>query len=271
MLRRGFFFLVFLALSSCSLSAQQIEYERAEKAERDKRYPEAVQHYKNVVDRYVKSDLALKSAERAGRVSLYELHSDKDRFTKAIQFFKHIVLYSPDQKARIEAQQKIAEINFSQLMNYNQAVIEYSRLLELPHSPIEGFNYRLSIARSYYYLSNFFQALVEIDLLLKKGYDKSLLFDALLLKANIYLTNKQLDEAIDVLKRLLDEYPERSKSETIGLVLALCYEEQKNFPKAIETLESIKEYYPRKQFIENRIKTLKERQTYLPGAKGLKK
>jgi tetratricopeptide (TPR) repeat protein len=98
-----------------------------------------------------------------------------------------------------------------------------------------------------------------------------MLFEAQLLKANIFLTSRKLDEAIAALKKLMEDYPERSKTETIGLILAVTYEEQKNFTKAIETLQSIKDIYPRKAFIEQRIKTLRERQSYLPGARGLRK
>ena len=184
---------------SCTFSAQDIEYQRGEKAEQKKNYAEAVEHYRNVVDKYVKTDTALKAAEKAARISLYELH----KYDDALVLYKHTVLYGKNEIERIQAQQKIAEICFSQTMNYTQAVIEFNRLLELPHTPLEGFNYQLSIARSYFYISNFFQAQIEIDSLLKKNYDKSLLFDALLLKANIFLTTKQIDEAIEVLKQLI--------------------------------------------------------------------
>lgn len=256
-----------LYISACTISSEQIEYARAEEATQKKDFPSALKHYKAVVDRYVKSDLAIKSAKEAARITHYE----QKNFREAANFYKHVVLYSQNPNERLESQKKIADLQFNQILDYNQAIIEYSRLLELPHSTQEDFDYRMAIARSYFYLSNFFQSQVEIDGILARKYDKDWLFEALLLKANIFLTTKNLDEAILVLRRLIAEYPERSKAETIGLILAVCYEEQKNFAKAIETLQSIKDIYPRRAFIENRIKALKERQAYLPGARGLRK
>lgn len=259
--------LVLSGCGGCSLSSEQLEFRKAEEEARKKSFEEALKHYQNVVNRHVKSELALRAAKESARLNHYELK----RYGDAIASYKHVVLYSSSSRDRVEAQKKIADLHFNQTLDYAQAITEYSRLLDLPHTPAEEFNYHLVIARSYFYLNNFYQAQVEIDSILAGKHDPSMVFDSLLLKANILLTTKKLDDAIVVLRQLIEKYPERSKAETIGLILAVCYEEQKNFVKAIETLESIKNTYPRRSFIENRIKALRERQSYLPGAKGLKK
>ena len=256
-----------MLFSGCTPSTEELEYSRAEKASQANDQEGALKHYKVVVDRFVQTDLALKSAKEAARISHYELK----RYPEAIGFYKHIILYSPTASDRVEAQKKLADLHFNQTLDYKQAIVEYSRLLELPHSPKDDLDYRLNIARAYFYLNNFYQARVEIDTIISRGSDKDMLFEAMLLKANIFLTTKQLDDAILALGELMTKYPERSKTETIGLILAVTYEEQKNFAKAIETLEAIKDIYPRKAFIEQKIKTLRERQSYLPGARGFRK
>lgn len=256
-----------LFIGGCNLSAQKIELEKGQKASKAADFKTALHHYDNVVERYVKTELALRAAQEAARIAYYEM---KD-YRKAVEYYKHVVIYSPSAPDRLEAQRRIAEINFENLQNYSQAVIEFNRLLELPHSQKEGLTYRLAIARSYFYLNSFFQALVEADGILSRGYEPRGHFDALELKANILLQTKKYDEAIAVLKEILAKYPEESKERQIGLVLTVCYEEKKDFAKAIETLESIKETYPNKEFVEARIKNLKERQGYLPGARGWKK
>lgn len=271
-LRNNLFLILFalafvLSNASCTLSSEELEFKRAEEAAQAGKQEAALEHYRNVVTRYVKTPLALKSAQEAARISHYEVK----KFPDAISFYKHVILYSPNEAQRIDAQRKIADLYFSQTLDYTQAIAEYSRLLDLPHSKKDDGEYRFAIARSYFYQNNFFQAQVEIDRILQSKPDKDLAFDALLLKANIFLTTKKLDEAIEVLKEISQKFPERAKAETIGLVLAICYEEKKDFAKAIETLESIKNDYPRKSFIENKIKALKERQTYLPGARGFRK
>jgi tetratricopeptide (TPR) repeat protein len=259
--------LVVLLVSGCTVSSEQLEYKHAEEAVAKNDYPGAIVHYKAVVDRYVKSPLAIKAAKEAARISHYQLNRPKD----ALPYYKHVVLYSSLADERIEAEKKLADIYFSQTLDYTQAIVEYNRLIELPHSSAEDFTYRLSVARSYYYLTNFYQAKIEIESILSRNFDKDQVFDALLLKANIFLTSKDLDDAVLTLKQIIEKYPQKAKTESIGLILAVAYEEQKNFAKAIETLQSIKDTYPRKAFIEQRIKTLQERQSFLPGAKGWKK
>jgi tetratricopeptide (TPR) repeat protein len=262
-----FLFAFVVLTAGCNLSAQKIEFDKATKASEAKDYKTAVEHYDNVVKHYVKTDIALQAAGEAGRLSYYEL---KD-FPKAVEYFRHVILYSKDASVRLLAQKNVAELYLSNIQNFQQAIVEFNRLLELPHSKTEDLTYRLSIAKCYFYMNNFFQALVESDGILKRDYDPKALFDAMELKANVLLQQKNYDDAIAVLKEILVKYPESSKERQIGLVLTVCYEEKKDFAKAIETLESIKDTYPSKDFIEARIKNLKERQSYLPGAKGLRK
>jgi tetratricopeptide (TPR) repeat protein len=259
--------LVAFLTGACTVSSDKIEYSRGEEAAAKSDYEGALKHYKTIVDHSVKTPLAIQAAKEAARLTHYQLK----RYKEAAELYKYVILYSPIESDRIEAQRKLADLLFNETLDYSQAITEYNRLIELPHTTAEDLAYRLAIAKSYFYLSNFFQSQVEIDTILKRGTDKALLFEALQLKASIFLTTKKLDDAITTLKEIMDKYPERAKNETIGLTLAVTYEEQKNFAKAIETLESIKDSYPRKDFINQRIKILRERQSYLPGARGLKK
>lgn len=260
------FLVCIVAVSGC-FSSERLEYLKAEKSAQKSEFEIALKHYRTLVDRYVRTPLAIKSAKEAARISHYELA----RYPEAIELYKHVILYAANENDRIAAQQKIADIYFNQTMNYEQAIIEYSRLLELKHTPHEELNYRLTIARSYFYTSNFFQAQVEINQILKLKPPPEILFDALVLRANIFLTNKTYDDAVAVLRQLIKDYPKRAQTENLALTLAVAYEDQKNYLKAIETLESIRDTYPRRAFIEARIKSLKERQSYLPGARGWKK
>ena len=256
-----------LTVSGCGFSAEKLEFDRGSRAESTKAWPAAITHYQAVVDRWTNTERALEAARKASRIAHYET---KD-FPLAIRLYKHIVLYSKSPEARGAAQRKIAELYLENVMDYENAIVEYQRLLDLPHDKAEEADFRLALARSYFYRSEFFQAQTEIDQLLKSDPDPGRAYDALLLRSNICRTTKKPDEAIKALTEMMQRFPQRSREETIGLLIAVSYEEQKNFPKAIETLQSIKDEYPHKEFIDRRIKALRERQSMLPGAKGLKK
>lgn len=259
--------LVLALFSSCNFSSENLEIERAEKAAHEKRYADSYKHYLRIIEKNPKAPIALKATAEAARLAHYEL---KD-FKGAIGHYKSLVLYSTSQSDRSFAQSKIAEIYFQSLNDYQNAIIEYNRLLDLPHSMQEEFAYRLAIAKSYFYLNNSFQAQAELNQLEKKFAHKDQVFEILFLRANIMLTSKDLDGAIKVLRDLEKRDPERFKKELMGLILAKCYEEQKNLLGAVEVLESMRPYYPRTEFLDRRIKSLRERATLLPGAKGWRK
>lgn len=254
-------------LFSCTQSFEKLEYERAEKERKEHKYVDAVRRYQKILSKETRSEISLLSAHQAAEITDLNL---KD-YPLAVLFYKYIVVHSPIDFERLEAQKKLAGLYFNQLSDYKQSVVEYSRLLELPHSNKEGTQYRMNLARSYYYQGNIFQSLIEIDSIIKDKQDSSSEFEALALKANIFLGAKRIDDAIVSFKELIQKFPNRSLKENLAVSLAVCYEEKKDFGQAIATLENIKSSYPNKEFIENRISRLKDRKAMLPGANGFHK
>lgn len=220
-----------------------------------------------MVQRNPETEQAVIAAREGARIAFFET---KD-YRLALNLFKHLVLYSKDEHERREAQKKIATIYYEHLADYQNAVAEFYRLLDLPHSPEEEFEDRFAIAKSQYFLNRFFQAQAELDALLKKDIPKDQMFDALMLKANIFLARKSMDNAIKTFQQVIAQFPERSKKEDVALNLAVCYEEQKKFNEAIQVLKGLRDSYPTPEFIDMRIKRLQERASYLPGARGLRK
>ncbi len=253
--------------SSCSLSYQDVEYSRARSNEKTGDFKSALEHYSRIIKRDPDSDMAVISARNAARIALLEIKN----FNKAIAFYKYLVVYSEDSKERFNSQKKIADIYFEKIGNYPQAIIEYGRLLKLPHTKEDNYFFRTRIAKSHFQVNNFYQSLVEVNTLLEENPDKDKVFDLKLFKANIFLTTKKVDNAIKVFKELMTSNPKKAQSENVGINLSVAHEEKKDFKKAIEILESIKESYPTQEFIELKIKRLKERAENQPGAKGLKR
>ena len=85
------------------------------------------------------------------------------------------------------------------------------------------------------------------------------------------VAQKNYARAAEIYKELLKNYFEKSLKENIPLLLAVCYEEIKDFQTAIKTLEILVGKYTPPEYIELRIKRLKERLKNQPGAKGFRK
>lgn len=256
-----------VGLLACT-SSVDLEMQRGEKALEAGDYEKAVHHFRRVMKADSSQEKSLRAAEKAAQASLFELKN----FHEALSFYKHIVIHSSDRAQMLAAQKKVAEIVFRNLGEYEQAVREYFRLLELPHTDKEQQEYRLALARSYFFLNNFYQSQVEIDQILKgRPREHPENFSALLLRANIFVSTKETDKAIEAFKEIIELFPERSKDEQIYLSLAMCYEEKKDFDRAIEILTGALPHYPTPEFLKLRIQRLETRKSLLPGARGLRR
>ncbi len=253
-------------LAACS-SQEKADYEQAQKAIDQGHFRVAAGYLDRVIKRNSGNTLTLDAAREAARISFYEI---KD-YKKAIQYFQFLVLHSKSPEERLQSQRQVASINFDNLQDYNQSIAELSKLLEMPHNEFQETQYRLNLARAYFYLGNYFQSLSELDSLLSKKSNPDIRFGALTLKGNILVAQKQFGKAVDVFKSLISSYPEKSMKENIGLTLAVCYEENDNFKGAIQVLEDYRGNYNPPEYIELRIKRLQERLKNAPGAKGFRK
>ncbi len=246
---------------------EENELKRARSDIESKSFESALNHINRILKTADSKPVAVEAAKEGAKVTT-ELGDHK----RAIPYYKHLVLYAKDPELRKQSQLQIAQIYFENLNDYQNAIVEYNRLLEMPHSAQEEVGYRFRIAKSYFYKNNFFQAESEVDEVLKKPNMKSdTMFDLLMLKGNIYMTQKDLGKSLKVYEEILQKYPERAEKENIRVNIAVCYEEQKDYAKAIDSLEKAKANYPTPEYLELRIKRLKDREKQLPGARGLHK
>jgi tetratricopeptide (TPR) repeat protein len=253
-------------LSACS-SQEKADYKEAQKAIDQGHFHVALNSLDRVIKRNSGSDMTLEAAREAARISYYEI---KD-YTKAVNYYKFLVLHSPDPQERMQSQKQVADIYFDNLQNYKEAIEEFSKLIQMPHNDAEEAEYRLSTARAYYYMGNYFQALSEIEAILSKKSDENIRFGSLVLKGNILAAQKQFVKAAEVFRSIISTYPDRANKESIGLTLAACYEENNDFKNAIAVLETYRGKYNPPEYIELRIKRLQERMRNAPGAKGFRK
>jgi tetratricopeptide (TPR) repeat protein len=258
-----------LILISCWLavgctSPEQQEMNEGKTSLSQGQFSEALNHFERVVTRAPGTKVGLEAAREAARIAYYEI---KD-FKKAIHFYQQLVLSSPDAKERLLAQKQIVAICFDHLTDYQRAVIEINKLIVMIEDPRERAEYKMKLARAYFYQNNFTQAKNETDEFLSGNPPADQKFDMTFLKGNIAVAEKDMPTAITLFKGLLSEFPNRAVKDNVGLTLSVCYEEVKDFRAAIEVLEQLKATHPMPEYIEIRIKRLQERLKNQPGARG---
>lgn len=255
------FFLI--VLSACS-SPEEREFQSGVKAAEAGQFSVSLDHFKKAASRNPQSDIAQQAAREGARIAFFELKN----YERSIEFYQHLVMYSTDPNERISAQKQIAASYFDHMSDYPKAVVEINRLLPMLQDPKEIAEYKMSIARAYYYQNNFSQAENEADEFLRKEQNQDQRFDMMMLKGNINLADKQLPKAIQVFREVMSKYPEKSKKENVALTLSICYEEMKDFKSAIEVLEEMKSYHPMPEYIDLRVSRMQEKMRNQPGARG---
>lgn len=237
-------------------SRQEKEFNRGVKYQSNGEFKEALLEFDKVMKREPSNTIALRAARESVKILLY----DTKNYEKAIDALKFLILYSNNPDERWKSQSQVAQIYFDNLAWYDKALLEYSKLLtgDLPKD--ESLKVRLAIARTYYYLGQFAQSSSEASsILVEQDVSDDQAFDVYLLQANINQSLKKYTEAAKALEQLMVRFPERAKKENIGINLALCYEELGVYKEALRVLESLKDYYKPKEYIDLRIKKLKDR------------
>lgn len=260
------FFALFLSVvlfAGCK-KPEQAELEKGQSEIKKENFHIALTHFDKVLLRAPASDQALEAAREAAKATFFNI---KD-FERAIRYYKFLVLRSSDAEERLLSQKQLIAIYFDHLTNYPQAIIEINKIITMLENPNEKTEYKIKLARAYYYQNNFLQAENEIDEFLKKEPPGELKFDLLLLKANVNLAKKEVLKAVEILKMLLKDFPERANKENIGTTLSVCYEELKDFKSALAVLEQVKAIHAVPEYVDIRIKRLQERLKNQPGAKG---
>jgi tetratricopeptide (TPR) repeat protein len=265
---------VTLTLTGC-LSSSRIELNRAKELLSQKKASEAVALYEKIIERESqKSTIGKESPElieaalEAAQIQQYELKN----FKRALSHLQLIIQQSRSSNQRRTAQQRVAMLYLNDLQDFDRAIAELSKLLTLPMSSAEEIDWRHQLARAYYYKGDYTQALIEIEQQLRlEGLGREDRYKTRLLEANILVAAKDHERASKVMTQMIQDEPERAEQDQIHLMLAVSYEERRDFLQAIAVLESIQDRDPRKAFIEEKIRSLRERQSQQPGARGFRK
>lgn len=254
----------FFGLVGCSFTTAKLEFNRAERAIKDKDYKTAIKYYKRVIKRQPETKISITAAKKGAEVAKI----DAEDFNSAISFLKYLVINATQFTDVKAAQTSIAEIYYSRMSDYKNAIEAYSQLLSLKLSDEERIKARTNIAKSYFYLNNFYQASVEIDSLLQERLSEEEKFQTLIFKANTLMTLKKHSKASDVYKKVIELFPEMSLKENVPISLSSSYEEMEDYKMAISVLEDLKGKYPDQEFLDYKISRLKQRQKNMPGARG---
>lgn len=181
-------------------------------------------------------------------------------FTNAIKYFSQLLLSKNSRdKLKFQAQSYIAEIYENNLNNYDQAIIEYQRLInnfESRISPDEG---QYKIATCYYKKGDYRQAIVEYEILTERFSASPLIEESIYQIVASYFILGDCPKAVNKYNSFKEEFPQSQFMTEIQFEIGSCYEEDGDLKKSLEIFKELKGSYSNQKLLEMKISSVEKR------------
>ncbi|HLA48027.1 MAG: hypothetical protein A2Z59_01335 [Nitrospinae bacterium RIFCSPLOWO2_02_39_17] len=243
--------LIFL---SCDDAPKRL-FSEAEKDLLDGKYKQAIEKYNQILERYPRSGLTEEVLYRLGETYFLNI-SD---IQSALIYFSELIAKGKTNKISYKSQKYIAQIYDEYLKNYDQAIIEYHKLIDTFKRWGEIDINQYNIAMCYFKKGDYDQATTEVKILLEKYPRSELSPDAMYLFANCKYLLGRCDEAITGYKKLIERYPISKYIVDAKYGIGMCLEEEEKLQEALLVYKEIKDVYVNTVAITNKINGVEER------------
>lgn len=243
LIRNNLLLLIIFFIQSCDFTPRlNKEILKAQEYIREQEYDKATAQYERILDRSLPNDIKVKIYYQLGE--LYSIHMNQ--YKRAILFLDKIQEISEDLIWVVKAEEKMAEIHFTYLKNFQKASFHYERLTNFRPKLDKNdfFEYRLALSmmnddelkksydlfekitknsrheyntRSFFYMGlikfkekKWDESIASWRIYLKVEKNRSNIVQTVFLMANAYETNEELKKAYNLYYSILAEYPNSS-------------------------------------------------------------
>lgn len=242
-----------ILLLACTSKANTLLQE-AENLLFNNRYHGAVRLFLQIVDRYPSSPQAEAALLLTGETFFLNL-SEPER---AIEYFAKLTSEFPEgEKAKI-ADEYIASIYENTLRDYDQAVIQYQRIIESGGLK-QPDTYQFAIARCFYKKGDYKQAIIEYYALKERYPESELIADTDYQIGNCYFVMNDCEKANKWYSKVLKTYPETEWRYDILLSIGVCMEEKEDYGQALHIFRELMDSSPNKKLMQKKIDAVLER------------
>lgn len=211
--------------------------------------------YQRLVDDYPDNELSHQAQFQIG--TSYYLFLQKDR--EAIGTFRDLIRRAPASPYSVKAQRLLGEIYEKRLGDYQQAIVEYQRLIQMARGGMEADEGQLAVARGYFRLGDIDQARVEYEVHLERFPESPNSDRALAGIANCYYVRRAYGSAIRYYRRVMAQTADSNMRSEAGFGIAISLEEAGELRQALEAFEKIVSRHPNPELVERRIGRLRRK------------
>lgn len=250
-----FSFLFLVGVSSCDFTPPlNKEILQAQKYIIQQNYETAIIKYKDILSKNLPKEIKVKINFQLG--DLYSIYLSKNK--EALPYYKAIMKLSSDPLWLVKTQERMGEIYFSYLKDYDKAQIIYEKLSQfkprLAKQDFYNFRYAISTLKN-----NQFALAYRLFNEIKNQKNHEFRDRVIYYEGLIYFQEKKWEKAVEVWKDYLKTEPRRDNIVQTKFLMANAYETMEKLKIAYNLYYSILGEYPNTAVLKNRLKAIYER------------
>ncbi|RYZ72129.1 MAG: tetratricopeptide repeat protein [Proteobacteria bacterium] len=268
--KTGLGLVLLMAIMGCTSQSPRARFLMAEKLWQEQRYEAAVAEYDKVQQKEGPSDLGIQALLRSAQTETLFLN----HHLSAIRRLNRLLEMKSGTPIAKDADKLIGEILFQRLEAYDQAITQYTRMIEKDERDPDRPEYFYRVGKSQYYLTRFNEAAQTYEALIrlfpssrwaeKSQYDLGLTWSALAGQRQVRgeSASEAWKTAIMEFEQFKKTYGQSPLITHVEFDIASCYEELEQLTEAEEILSRIKFSDPREQaLVDQKLNRIKSRKT----------
>jgi TolA-binding protein len=215
----------------------------------------AIEMLKSVLKKYPSGHLAEEALFRLGEIHHFSLNDS----IQALSYFQEVMELNKHGSFGLDAQKYIAEIMEFTFKNYDQAIIEYQRLIHMSGEVQKNSDHQYRIASIYIKKQNYEQAFAEFETLLSV-YPKSIWVEVTQFKIlEILYTLNRCPEIQKYYKNFIVSYSDSKYRSEMKFIMASCLEEKGMLEQAYAEFKSLKIDYSYPALLKMKLENIEKR------------
>ena len=215
----------------------------------------AIEMFKSVLKKYPSGQLAEEALFRLGEIYHFSLNNS----IQAISYFQEVKELNKNGPFGLDAQKYIAEIMEYTFKDYDQAIIEYQKLIHMSDDPQKNSDHQYRIASIYIKKQNYEQAFAEFEILLTM-YPKSTWVETAQFKIleTLYALNR-CSEIPEYHNNFIDSYPDSKYRSEMKFIIAACLEEKGTLKEAYKAFKALEKDYEYQALLKMKLENIEKR------------
>lgn len=239
-------------LAGCSSSSREL-LDQAEASWRKGRYYDAIQANEDLYSRERYGKYAAGALLKIGNIYYLNLRQVK----QAIEFYDKLTREFPNSPETLEARRQLAAIYVNEVIDLDQAIAQYDRLLEAKNLADRP-DILFRRADAYFKKEDYDRALRELRSLEDSGITGRLADQVSLKIGSIYQIQKKFEEALEPFRKAIDASSPEYRRRAI-LEVAETYENLFEFDKAIETVRMLDKTPENEAYVQREVERMNAR------------